>query len=143
MRHRSVLLVLLACAVAAVPALAAAFDGKYTGKATNLAGDFKYGKVTVKVAKNKVTYLEIEAVTTSGCGGFMDVVFAPKDPETQIIGGSAKIGANGGFKVKYRPVRSIEDQHTTIKARFSGGKVRGTFASTDLCVNEGRFSAKR
>ena len=133
-----VLLALLVCL--AVPATVGA--ATYRGKATNMDRDFKYGKVTMRTKGAKVTYLEIEAVTTTGCGGFMTVVFAPKDPETQITKGSARI-RNGRFSVTYRPVRSIEDQTTTIKARVTGSKVTGTFESGDLCVNEGRFTAKR
>ena len=145
MRHRSVLLVLLACAVAAVPALAGSFTGKYTGKATNLAGDFKYGKALVKVGKtNRVTYLEIEGVTTDGCGGYMTVVFAPNDPETKIVGGSAKIKADGTFTVRYLPVRDIEEQSTFINARFrANGKVTGKFQSLGYCDNEGKFTAQK
>ena len=142
MRLRSMLLVLLACSVAAVPALAASFDGTYKGQAKSLESDFRYGKVTVKVKNNKVTYLEIESVTTTGCGGFMTVVFAPNDPETQITKGSARI-RNGRLSVTYRPVRDIEDQTTTIRARVTKSKVTGTFESGDLCGNEGRFSARR
>ena len=142
MRLRSILVAAGVAAATSVPALAAGFDGTYRGQARSLESDFRYGKVTVKVKNNRVNHLEIEGVTTTGCGGFMDVVFAPDDPETQIIGGSRKI-VNGRFKVRYRPVRSIEDQDTTITARFVGGRVTGTFASKDLCVNAGRFTAKR
>jgi hypothetical protein len=126
----------------AIPAQAAGPDGTYKGQAKSLKSDFRYGKVTFKVRGSKVTKAIIEGVTTTGCGGFMSVVFAPGDPETQIVSGSAKI-KNGRFSVKYRPVRDIEDQATTIKARFSGGKVTGTFESGDLCVNDGRFTATR
>ena len=114
----------------------------YKGKATNMDRDFKYGKVTVRTKGAKVTYIEIESVTTSGCNGNMTLVFAPKDPETQITKGSARI-KNGRLSVTYRPVRSIEDQTTKIYARVTGSKITGTFESGDLCVNEGRFTAKR
>lgn len=139
--RRIALLAACALAAATTPALAG-FDGTYRGKATNLKGDFKYGKVIFKVKNNRVTYAEIEGVTTDGCGGYMDLVFAPKDPETQIIGGSAAI-KGGKFTVKYRPVRDIEDQDTFINATFKGGKVTGKFQSLGLCQNEGRFTAKR
>jgi hypothetical protein len=114
----------------------------YKGKATNMERDFKYGKVTVRTKGAKVTYIEIESVTTSGCNGNMAIVFAPNDPETQIVKGSARI-KNGRLSVTYRPVKSIEDQATKISARVTGSKVTGTFESGDLCSNEGRFSAKR
>lgn len=139
---RRIALALTTLAVLAVPAVAAGPDGTYRGQAKSLESDFRYGKVTVKVRSGRVTHLKIEAVTTTGCGGFMDVVFAPRDPETQIIGGSARI-KNGRFTVKYRPVRDIEDQDTFIDARFKAGKVTGKFESMSLCQNAGRFTAKR
>ena len=141
---RSMALVLALLALLALPASvgAAGTAGTYKGRATNMDRDFRYGKVTMKVKAGKVTYLEIQSVTTTGCGGFMSVIFAPNDSETQIVEGSARI-RNGRFSVKYRPVRDIEDQTTTMKGRVRGGKVTGTFKSGDLCVNAGRFTAKR
>lgn len=143
MRARSMLFVLVLVAAVTVPAQAAGVNGTYRGQAKSLESDFRYGKVTVRVMTGKVRKLEIQAVTTTGCGGFMDVVFAPSDPETRIVAGSARIKADGRFFVKYQPVASIEDQTTTIRARFGGGKVTGTFKSGGLCVNAGRFTAKR
>jgi hypothetical protein len=144
MRLLRIPVVLALLALLALPAAvgAAGVNGVYKGRATNMDRDFKYGKVTMRVRGGKVTKLEIEAVTTSGCGGFMTVVFAPNDSETQITKGSARI-RNGRLSVTYRPVRSIEDQTTTINARVRGGRATGTFESGDLCVNEGRFTAKR
>ncbi|HEX8122921.1 MAG TPA: hypothetical protein VF549_16840 [Solirubrobacteraceae bacterium] len=114
--------------------------GTYKGRATSVDRDFKYGKVTMKVKGSKVTMLKIESVTTTGCGGFMTVVFAPSS--AQITKGSAQI-KGGKLSVTYRPEPSVEDQTTTIKATVKGGKATGTFKSGDLCVNEGRFTAKR
>lgn len=143
MRARSTLFLLVLAAAVAVPAQAAGVNGTYRGQAKSLESDFRYGKVLARVKSNNVRYLEIEAVTTTGCGGFMDVVFAPSDPETKIVGGSTRIKADGRFFVKYRPVESIDDQTTTIRARFRAGKVTGTFKSGSLCVNAGRFTAKK
>lgn len=142
MRLRSAALAVLACTTVAVPALAAGFDGTYKGQAKSLESDFRYGKVTVRVRDNKVRKLVIEGVTTTGCGGFMDVVFAPGDPDTKILAGSARI-RNGRFSVRYRPVADIEDQETRITATFKGSRVTGKFESGDLCVNAGRFTARR
>ena len=144
MRQLQIPGVLALVALLALPTTvgAAGTAGTYKGRATSMDRSFKYGKVTMKVRAGKVTKLEIESVTTTGCGGFMTVVFAPNDPETQIVSGSARI-RNGRLSVKYRPVKDIEDQTTTIKARVSGGKATGTFESGGLCVNEGRFTAKR
>lgn len=140
--RRSALIAVVAAAAAAVPALAAGVDGTYRGQARSLESDFRYGKVLVRVKNGRVKYLKIEAVTTTGCGGFMDVVFAPADPDTKIIGGSARI-RNGRFTVKYRPDRTVEDQDTYIDARFRSGRVTGKFQSMRLCNNEGRFTARR
>jgi hypothetical protein len=96
----------------------------------------------MKVRAGKVTSLVIKAVTTTGCGGFMDVVFAPRDPETGIVAGSARL-RDGRLSVTYRPVKSIERQSTTIRARIAGSRVTGTFESGELCGNAGRFTARR
>ena len=141
MRRLALLLSVVGLLLIAAPATAGT-AGTYKGKATSMDRDFNYGKVTMKVRANKVTSLVIEAVTTNGCGGFMDVVFAPKDPETQIVKGSARIKDDGRISVSYRPMRSIEDQVTTIKARIRGSRVTGTFESGTLCSNGGRFTAK-
>ena len=141
MRRLITLLTLAATVALAVPA-AAGTTRVYKGKATSTDRDFKYGAVTMRVRDGKVRKLEIESVTTSGCGGFMTVVFAPSDPETQIVKGSARI-RDGKLSVTYRPVRSIEDQTTTIKARVGARRATGTFESGDLCVNAGRFTARR
>jgi hypothetical protein len=140
MRTVSLSIALALVASLALPAVAGA--ATYRGKATSTDRSFKYGKVTVRTRGSRVTKIEIESVTTSGCGGLMTVVFAPNDPETEIVKGSARI-RDGRLSVTYRPVRSVEDQTTTIKARFSGGRVTGTFESGDLCVNDGRFTARR
>ena len=135
---------LLASAVAAsfaAPAVAGP-SVTYKGRATNMDRDFKYGKVAVVVRDGRVRHIEIQSVTTTGCGGFMSVIFAPSDPETQIVSGSAKI-RNGRLSVKYRPVRSIEDQATEIRATVSRSTITGTFRSGDLCGNAGRFTARR
>ena len=139
--HRHLLIVIALLALAAAPAGAASVV-TYKGKATSLDRSFKYGKVTIKRRGEKVTSIKIESVTTTGCGGFMTVVFAPSDPELEIVSGSARI-RNGKLSVTYRPTRDVEDQTTTIKATFKGSKVTGRFESGDLCGNEGRFTASR
>ncbi|CAN5643337.1 hypothetical protein BH10ACT11_BH10ACT11_07140 [soil metagenome] len=141
-RRLALLLSVLGLLLIAVPA-SAGTAGTYKGKATSMDRDFNYGKVTMKVRGGKVTSLVIEGVTTSGCGGFMDVVFAPKDRDTKIVKGSARIKTHDRLSVTYRPLRSIEDQVTTIKAHFTGSKVSGTFKSGTLCNNRGRFTAKK
>lgn len=141
MRRTVLPLALVIGGILVIPATAGPAKS-YTGKATSTDRSFRYGKVTVKTAGAKVTLVKIESVTTTGCGGFMTVVFAPKDKETQIVGGSATI-KGGRLAVRYRPVRSIPDQTTELRARITASSVSGTFRSGGLCVNAGRFTAKR
>ena len=127
--------------VLAAPAAAEAVT--YRGTATSTDRDFKYGAVRVVVRNSRVTRLTIESVTTTGCGGFMTLVFNPRDRGARIVRGSARISRRGRFFVRYRPDRTVEDQSTQIRARFSGRRVTGSFRSGDLCVNAGYFSARR
>ena len=140
--HRiAIVLALLSAGALAAPA-AAGPSVTYKGQARSLKSDFRYGKVRVTVRDKKVTRILIESVTTTGCGGFMSVVFAPSDPDLQIVSGSARI-RNGRLAVKYRPTKDVEDQTTEIRARITSRSATGTFESGDLCENAGRFTAKR
>jgi hypothetical protein len=139
--RRSIVVLPLVLAVSLSSPAAAGPARTYKGKATSTDATFKYGPVTIKRSGTKVTLVKVESVTTTGCGGFMTVIFAPKDKETQIVKGSATIKGNR-LSVTYRPVRSIENQTTTISATFKGSKVTGTFKSGNLCGNAGRFTAK-
>ena len=141
MRLRLLLLTAALAAVLAAPATAGT-SLIYKGRATSMDRDFRYGAVRVVIRDGRVRSVKIESVTTTGCGGFMTLVFAPSDPETQIVSGSARV-RDGRFAVTYRPVRSVEDQTTTLRARVTRSSITGTFASGDLCVNEGRFTARR
>ena len=138
---RPLALAALVAVALAIPAGAASTQ-TFKGRATSTDKSFKYGKVTVKRKGSKVTSVKIESVTTTGCGGFMTLVFTPSDKDLQIVSGSARI-KDGKLSVKYRPDRSVDDQTTTLKAKFKGSSVSGTFSSGSLCVNKGRFSAKR
>jgi hypothetical protein len=134
-----VALATLAALALAVPAEAGP-TVTYKGQAKSLKGDFRYGKVRFVVRDSRVRRVTIESVTTTGCGGFMTLVFAPSS--AKIVSGSTRI-RGGRFSVKYRPEPSVEDQTTTIKARVRGRTVTGTFASGTLCGNAGRFTARR
>jgi len=140
MRRRTRVSLVVAFALLAAPALAATTT--YKGSATNLAGDFKYGKVTVKVSGNRVKRIEIQSVTTTGCGGFMTVIYADGYKGSKIVKGSNKI-RNGRFSFTYKPTTDVEDQVTEYKGKITKSRATGTFKSHDLCVNEGRFTAKR
>jgi hypothetical protein len=45
--------------------------------------------------------------------------------------------------VTFLPDKTVEDQKTTLSLTFKGTKVTGKFSETDICVDEGKFSAKR
>ena len=143
-------LTLLAAALAAVAALVAAPAGAatktltYKGKATNVAKDFNYGKVTVKRQGNKVTYVEIEAVTSSCTTGSIlrTLVYSAKSKDHKITSGSNKI-KGGKFAIKFLPVSDIDDDEITMSIKFSGSRATGSFSEEGLCNNEGVFSAKR
>jgi len=125
------LLPVMLLAALAVPALAlAAPAGKYKGQATAQDGKFRYGKVTFTVKGSSIRNLTIRGVTTSGCGGFKDVVV----PSLKIRGSS--------FSGTYKPVKGVDDK-ITVKGSFKGSKASGTFKEGPACVNRGRFTAKR
>ena len=140
MRLRILLCALTATALLTAPATAA--TSTYKGRATSLDGDFKYGAVTVKVANGRVKRIEIKSVTTTGCGGFMTVVYAAGYEGSKIVKGSNRI-RDGRFSFEYMPTTDVEDQTTVYKGRISGSKVTGTFSSGDLCGNEGKYTARR
>jgi hypothetical protein len=122
----------------------AAGSQTYKGKAKSLAGDFTYGPVTVKRKGSRVLRVKIEAVTATCPFGTTNrtIVFNPKDPAIQIVSGSARI-KRGKMSVTFLPDKTVEDQKTTLKLTFKGSKVTGRFSETDICVDEGKFSAKR
>ena len=140
MRARTPICAIVALALIAAPAYAA--TATYKGRATSLDGDFKYGAVTVKVANGRVKRIEIKSVTTTGCGGFMTVVYAAGYEGSKIIKGSNRI-RDGRFNFTYQPTTDVEDQATVYKGRVTASRVTGTFSSGDLCVNEGKYTAKR
>ena len=144
---RRILLNMLAvcAALAAVPALVtAAGTQTYKGKARSVAGDFKYGPVTVKRKGARVLRVKVEAVTATCPFGTTNrtIVFNPKDSAIKVLAGSAKI-KGGKMSVVFLPDKTVEDQKTTLKLTFKGARVTGTFSETDICVDEGKFSARR
>jgi hypothetical protein len=145
MRRTTLALCALLVATAAVPALSqAAGSQTYRGKAKSVAGDFSYGPVTVKRKGSRVLRVKIEAVTATCPFGTTNrtIVFNPKDAAIRILSGSAKI-KRGKMSVTYLPDATVEDQKTTLHLKFKGSKVTGRFSETDICVDEGKFTAKR
>lgn len=129
MLRTSAVLALLIVALVAVPVALAAPAGSYKGQATGVDGTFKYGKVTFTVKGSTIRNLRVRGVTTSGCGGFKDVIV----PKLTIKGNR--------FSGTYKPVAGIDDK-ITVSGSFSGSSVKATFKEGPLCVNRGRFTAK-
>ena len=100
--------------------------------------------MTIKRKGSRVTRVKIEAVTATCPFGTTNrtIVFNPKDSAIQILSGSAKI-KSGRMAVTYQPDKTVEDQQTTLKIKFRGSKATGTFSETEICVDKGRFSARR
>jgi hypothetical protein len=145
MRRTTLIVLALLVAVAAVPAVGeAARTLTYKEKAKSLEGDFAYGPVTVKRKGSRVSRVKIEAVTATCPFGTTNrtIVFNPKDSGIKILSGSSRI-KGGKMSVTYLPDEIVEDQKTTLKLKFKGSKVTGRFSETDICVDEGQFSAKR
>lgn len=107
----------------------AAPSGSWRGKATNMARDFNYGKVTFRTSGKRMTNLKIEAVTVSGCGGFTTLVI----PRLTIKGRR--------FTGAYQPVKGV-DQIVSANGTFSGSIAKGTFSAGPLCRGAGRFTAR-
>lgn len=135
MKRASAIAVASACVAlgAASPAMAA----KWTGKATNLAGNFNYGKVTFTTSGSTMKNLKIEGVTTSGCGGYKSVIV----PKLKIKGSR--------FSGSYVPVPGLNDV-IRVSGTIRGSSASGQFsegpldiAKPPLCQNNGRFTARR
>lgn len=88
--------------------------------------------------------MKIEAVTATCPYGTTNrtIVFNPKDSGIQILSGSSKIKA-GVMAVTYLADKTVEDQKTTLRVKFKGTTATGTFSETDICVDKGKFTAKR
>ena len=103
--------------------------GKWAGTSTNMAGDVNYGKASFTVRRGVVTDFVIEGVTVNGCGGYKSIVVPRLTIKGSSIGGS------------YDPVPGVQDT-ITVKGRFAGGVIRGTFTEGPTCVGAGRFVAR-
>lgn len=103
---------------------------KWEGRATNMAGDFRYGKVTFTLQGNTMKNFIIEGVTTNGCGGYKSVIV----PRIKVRGNR--------FSAKYVPIPGIDDT-IVVNGTFRGKKVTGLFAEGPLCQNKGKFSATK
>lgn len=102
---------------------------RWSGTATNLKGDFRFGKVTFTVKGGYIRNLRIRAVTCSST-----IV-----PFTTIVVPKAKIKGKT-FYGKYVPVPGINDA-IKVGGTISGSVARGTFREGPLITCEGRFKA--
>lgn len=109
--------------------IACAFD-RYEGSATNSTGTFNYGKVTFTVNGSTMKDLKIEGVTTSGCGGYKNVIV----PRVKIRGTK--------FSAGYVPIPGLDDI-VTVSGTIRNGRVTGIFNEGPLCQNSGKFTARR
>jgi hypothetical protein len=143
-RTQLALVAVLIAAIAPPGAGGASSSGTYRGKAKSLVGDFRYGDVTVKRRGTRVTRVKIEAVTATCPFGTTNrtIVFNPRDTAIKILSGSNRI-RGGRMAVTYLPDKTVEDQKTTLRVRFRGSRATGTFSETDICVDKGKFTARR
>lgn len=121
---------LASVSIATLLFVGAAEASQWVGKATNLKGDFNYGKVTFTVKGSLMKNLIIEAVTTQGCGGYKSVVV----PKVRIRGSR--------FQATYVPVPGLDDT-IKVSGTIRGSKATGKFREFGLCNNEGKFTARK
>lgn len=122
--------VFLPLVVSMLMPLDASADTTWRGTSTNMSGNFNYGRVSFKVSGKRIRNFIVEGVTTSGCGGYKNVVV----PRINI--------KNGKFSAVYTPIPGINDK-IRVKGKFSGTKATGTFSEGPLCSNAGKFKATR
>lgn len=126
-----VLRTLLLAFVASLLLAGTADASRWVGKATNLKGDFNYGKVTFTVKGGYMRDLEIRGVTTQSSTIPYTTVAVPK---VRIRGGR--------FSAKYVPVPGIKDI-IDVGGRINGSVARGWFHEGPLIPAEGRFTARK
>ncbi|MFM1847178.1 MAG: hypothetical protein RL417_652 [Pseudomonadota bacterium] len=126
----AILLVVLVGSLCAAPSVEA--QSSWRGTSTNMAGNFNYGPVSFKVRSGFVRNFLVEGVTTSGCGGYKSVIV----PKIKIRGRT--------FKGTYRPIPGIDDV-IRVNGKFDSKfkRASGTFSEGPLCVNAGKFSARK
>lgn len=122
----------LASATIATLLLAGVADAsKWVGRATNLKGDFNYGKVTFTVKGGFIRNLKIEAVTTK----------SSTIPFTTVVVPKAKIRGNT-FSARHVPVPGIEDV-IKVSGTIKGSIAKGRFQEGPLIPCEGKFTARK
>ena len=97
----------------------------------NEKGNFNYGPVTFTVKGDEIVDFRISGVTTSGCGGFKDV----------IVPSGIKIKGTE-FGGSHQPIEGVNDT-IIVTGTISGGSASGSFSEGPTCRNSGKFSASR
>jgi hypothetical protein len=99
----------------------------YKGTATGLDGKFRYGPATVKRTGDRVTSIEVKAVsaTCAGTSLLRTIVYRSSSRSMKIVKGSNKVKSG------------------VMSMTFSGKNANGQFNENGLCYDVGKFKAKR
>lgn len=130
-------------AYASDDAQSAAATRVYKGKATSLAGDFKYGKVVAKVKGSKLTHLKVEAVTSACYSGTIlrTHVYNANDKTMKVLEGSNRV-KSGKLHLIFQPDPTVEDM-ITLDLKVSSSKVTGTSTEEGVCAGAAKLKATR
>lgn len=115
----------------------------YKGKATNLAGDFNYGKASAKVKASKLTYIKLDSVSAScGYGTILRLqIYDAKSKTMKITEGSNKV-KNGNVKMSFKPDPEL-DATIKLDLKVSRSKVTGTVSETGVCSADAKVNLKK
>lgn len=139
---------ILLIAVASLALLAATASAKaktvtYKGKATNVAGDFEYGKASAKVKSSKLTYIKLDTVSAScGYGTILRLqLYDAKSKTMKITEGSNKV-KNGKVRMSFKPDPEL-DATIKLDLKVSKSKVTGTVEESGVCTAAAKVSLKK
>lgn len=139
---------LLLIALAGVTLFSATANAKsstvtYKGKATNLAGDFSYGKASAKVKSSKLTYIRLDSVSAScGYGTILRLqIYDAKSKLMKITEGSNKV-KKGKVKMSFKPDPEL-DATIKLDLKVSKSKVTGTVSESGVCSADAKVSLKK
>ena len=126
--------VAVAGALASLLVFAGAADAsKWVGKATNLKGDFNYGKVTFTVKGGFIRNLTIRAVTTK----------SDEIPFTTVVLPKAKITGGTFFGRKSYPLLPGDMEVVEAGGTIRGSVAKGRFNQGPLIDCEGKFTTRK
>lgn len=139
---------LLLIALASITLFSATASAKsstvtYKGKATNLAGDFNYGKASAKVKSSKLTYIKLDSVPAScGYGSMLRIqVYDSSSKVMKITEGSNKV-KNGKVRMSFKPDPEL-DATIKLDLKVTKSKVTGTVSETGVCSADAKVSLKK